>query len=111
MERLALESPDVRGIQGLTTKGLTTKTIRVPVGRCDKPPEPTYQDTFLKSTHTLRAQKWVPKRIISRNAAAAVPFLAPLHGAPCPPAKQASRKDGAFLRSDRPSSAFALLRV
>ena len=40
-----------------------------------------YQDTFLKSTHTLRAQKWVPKRIISRNTAPPVPFLAPIRSA------------------------------
>ena len=41
----------------------------------------TYQDGFLKSTHTLRAQKWVPKRIISRNTAPPVPFLAPIRSA------------------------------
>ena len=40
-----------------------------------------YQDTFLKSTHTLRAQKWVPKRIISRITAPPVPFLAPIRSA------------------------------
>ena len=40
-----------------------------------------YQSTFLKSTHTLRAQKWVPKRIISRNTAPPVPFLAPIRSA------------------------------
>ena len=39
------------------------------------------QDTFLKSTHTLRAQKWVSKRIISRNTAPPVPFLAPIRSA------------------------------
>ena len=40
-----------------------------------------YQDTFLKSTHTLRAQKWVSKRIISRITAPPVPFLAPIRSA------------------------------
>ena len=39
------------------------------------------QSTFLRSTHTLRAQKWVPKRIISRNTAPPVPFLAPIRSA------------------------------
>ena len=39
------------------------------------------QDTFLKPTHTLRAQKCVPKRIISRNTAPPVPFLAPIRSA------------------------------
>ena len=43
--------------------------------------EGIYQSTFLKSTHTLRAQKWVPKRIISRNTAPPVPFLAPIRSA------------------------------
>ena len=41
----------------------------------------SYQDGFLKSTHTLRAQKWVSKRIISRNTAPPVPFLAPIRSA------------------------------
>ena len=40
-----------------------------------------YQDGFLKSTHTLRAQKWVSKRIISRNTAPLVQFLAPIRSA------------------------------
>ena len=40
-----------------------------------------YQDGFLKSTHTLRAQKFLPKRIISRNTAPPVPFLAPIRSA------------------------------
>ena len=40
-----------------------------------------YQDGFLKSTHTLRAQKCVPKRIISRNTAPLVQFLAPIRSA------------------------------
>ena len=39
------------------------------------------QDGFLKSTHTLRAQKFLPKRIISRNTAPPVPFLAPIRSA------------------------------
>ena len=39
------------------------------------------QDTFLKSTHTLRAQKFLSKRIISRNTAPPVPFLAPIRSA------------------------------
>ena len=40
-----------------------------------------YQDGFLKSTHTLRAQKFLPKRIISRNTAPPAPFLAPIRSA------------------------------
>ena len=40
-----------------------------------------YQDGFLRSTHTLRAQKFLPKRIISRNTAPPVPFLAPIRSA------------------------------
>ena len=40
-----------------------------------------YQDTFLKPTHTLRAQKCVPKRIISRNTAPLVQYLAPTRSA------------------------------
>ena len=40
-----------------------------------------YQDGFLKSTHALRAQKCVSKRIISRNTAPLVQFLAPIRSA------------------------------
>ena len=40
-----------------------------------------YQDGFLKSTHTLRAQKFLSKRIISGNTASSVPFLAPIRSA------------------------------
>ena len=43
--------------------------------------EETYQDGFLKSTHTLRAQKFLSKRIISRNTAPLVQFLAPIRSA------------------------------
>ena len=32
-------------------------------------------------THTMRAQKWVPKRIISSNTAPPVPFLSPIRSA------------------------------
>ena len=39
------------------------------------------QDGFLKSTHALRAQKCVSKRIISRNTAPLVQFLAPIRSA------------------------------
>ena len=40
-----------------------------------------YQDGFLKSSHTLRAQKFLSKRIISGNTASSVPFLAPIRSA------------------------------
>ena len=39
------------------------------------------KDIFLKSTHTLRAQKFLSKRIISRNTAPLVQFLAPIRSA------------------------------
>ena len=44
-------------------------------------PDFVYQSTFLKSTHTLRAQKFLSKRIISRNTAPLVQFLAPIRSA------------------------------
>ena len=40
-----------------------------------------YQDGFLKSNQILRAQKFLSKRIISRNTAPPVPFLAPIRSA------------------------------
>ena len=46
-----------------------------------RPPPLTGQGGFLKSTHTLRAQKFLPKRIISRNTAPPAPFLAPIRSA------------------------------
>ena len=49
--------------------------------KCIETVDDTYQDGFLKSTHTLRAQKCVSKRIIPRNTAPPVPFLAPIRSA------------------------------
>eukprot|EP01045_Picozoa_sp_COSAG04_P050755 COSAG04_NODE_20729_length_387_cov_1.840278_1_plen_61_part_01 len=54
------------GNQNLEQCAMSLELAEIEQARCHKG----------KSTHNLRAQKWVPRRIISRNTAPPVPFLA-----------------------------------
>ena len=67
---MRLQEGSYRRAAALTSTGTTSRRYQY-----------IYQDGFLKSTHTLRAQKCVSKRIISRNTAPPVPFLAPIRSA------------------------------